>query len=170
MIVRVFCQRGAVVASRIKDVHKLDPAPLGSTRVEPHRQIEGCDVLRQLPHRDVFNAGARHLGDVVEADAARSLQRQSPRSRCNGGTQVADGEVVQQDAVHAGGNGVGEFTLIFHLHLDGQSGMPSARLAHRSGDSPGRGDVVFFEQYRVVEAHAMILATPNTDRIFLGNP
>src|SRR5690606_20150848 len=115
---------------------------------DPHREIDGADILGQRAGGDVIDPGGGDGGQGVAGDAAGDLQRGPPGGqphRLLHGRQV---EVVQQDLAGAGGQGLARLVQVFHLDLDVV--VDGAGAFQGGRDAAGRGDMVFLDQDGVV--------------------
>src|SRR5690348_4507282 len=146
----------------------IPPTGLMSAIVEAHRQVDGADVLGQCADGDAVDAGFGDGADAFEVDAAGDFQRDAAGGEGDGFAQHHVGEFVQQHAVGAGFDRLAQFVQRFDFAIEEHAGTRGARGADRIGDAAGRGNVVFLDQDRVVETHAVVVTAAAAHGVFLG--
>jgi hypothetical protein len=108
-------------------------------------------------------------GDAAQGDAPRGLQLSTPLGELHRFPHHAHGEIVEEDELGAGLQGLAQLPQVFHLDLDGGAGGGElAGLLQGPVDAAGGQDVVFLDQDAVVEADALVLAAADLDRVLLG--
>src|SRR4051794_5412466 len=143
--------RGPVPASSASELKARRSRP----RLDEQREVERWGGVGEGADRYEVDAGGGDRGDVVEGDAPRRLERWTsiPIVR-----QVAEGDglaqplrrhVVEQQAVGAGGEGLGDVVEGAALALAREPGRGGARPPHGLADAAAQREVVLLDQDRV---------------------
>lgn len=130
--------------------------------------------MGQIAEGDAVHAGLRHAFQAVEADAARCFAIDGVGV---GGLRVAavcrffQGfvvHVIQQNPFRARRDGFVQ--LCQRIHFDFHAGQCSDRLfclPNGLGDAAAIGEVVVFDEYGIVQTHAVVHAAARPDGVFL---
>ena len=142
--------------------------------MEVEGDVEGGGGVSERAEGDVVDAGGGDGGDLGDGDAAAGFGGCALSvGECDGGGEVFDGEVVEQEGARAGVErfpGLGE---VCHFNLDCGCGAGACEgLADRVGEGAaggGRGgDVVVFEQDAGGESVAVVECAAAADGVALG--
>ena len=143
-------------------------------RHEIQAYVQRAAAVGQIAEGDAVHAGLRYALQAVEADAARCFAIDGAGV---GGLRVAavcrffQGfvvHVIQQNPFRARCDGFVQ--LCQRVHFDFHAGQRSdclLRLPHGLGDAAAIGEVVVFDEYGVVQTHAVVHAAACPDGVFL---
>ncbi len=134
---------------------------------KPHRQVQRLDVLGQAAHRDIVDSRLGDLPDTHQVDVAGRLQAGTSMRHLNRLAEIVQTEVIEQDMGCASRQCLAQLGKGLDLDLDLHPGGCTMGRHDRLSDGACGHDVVLLEQDRIVEAHAMVMATAATDRILL---
>ena len=151
------------------DFHLSSVARLRPSNLDVECDVEvGCR-MRDPARRGVIDAGARDLGDVVQRDAARSLERESSRNQIHRVAQGVRVHVVEQHRVgDPDRDDLAQLIERIDLDLDLDEMAGGGLRAFEHGpDAAGDRDVIVLDQDRVIETKSVIEAAAATHRIFL---
>ena len=130
-------------------------------------------MFRDRADRDIVDPGRGYLADVVEVDAAGSLEAERLAARAiarHGLAELGQREVVEQCEVGAGGEGLLELGQRLDLDLDRHPGTERARGRHGRADRTGGRDVVLFDEDAVEQADAVVAPAAAAHGVLLREP
>ena len=129
--------------------------------------------MRERSHGDEVDPGAATVAHVVEGDPAGGLERRDGPvgpsggvARRDRGAQLLEAHVVEQQAVGAGVERLGDLGGVAALDLDLALGIGLTGAPDRSGQAARERDVVLLDQDRVVQAHAVVRPPPAATAAF----
>ena len=107
-------------------------------------------------------------GDRRQGDAAGGFEGDSVGGQPDGLAHLVWGVVVEQGHVGAGFDGLLQFCIVLHLHLELDVRVEGSGAVHGRGDAAGGGNVVLLQEEGIEEPHAVVGRAPRGDGIFLG--
>ena len=118
----------------------------------------------------VVDAGAGDAAHILQGDTAGGLQFRAAGDQPDGLAQGFQAEIIQQQALGACREGLGNLGHVFDFNFHGHPRIPAARMVDGLLNGAGRGDVVFLDQNSVIKPGAVIVAAARTHGVLLCLP
>ena len=123
--------------------------------------------MGQRADRNQIDAGFGYSRDGLQRHAAGGLNNHAPANHRHGLAQIAERHIVEQHHIGAFRQNLAQLLQRVDLDLDFyQMAFKILSGAQRALYAAGDGDVVVLDQYRVVEAEAVIGAAAASHRVF----
>lgn len=119
-----------------------------------------------------IDAGLSYSADIFKGNAPRGFEQCPTVAQLDDTAYVVNVHVVQHNDIGAGIERLARLVYVLHLDLDLKgTGSVSPRFLHRSPKPCPLGvessKVIVFDQNAIAEALPVIIATADSDRIFL---
>ena len=123
--------------------------------------------MRERADRHVVGAGRCELRDPLQRHAAGDLDFRTSARPVHRFANLLGCHVVEQDECRAGAKRLIHLVERLGFDLDGHLRIRGAHPVERGADAAGEVNVVFFDEYGVVQAKAVIARPAGADGVFL---
>src|SRR5688500_8529982 len=138
-----------------------------SDRLDLKADVHRGRRMSERADRDVVGTGRGKLRQPIQRHAAGDLDLRAPVHEGHGLAHLGGAEIVDEDHVGGGVDGVLDLRQTLRLDLDAQAGPMTARGANGIFHPAGEPDVVVLDEHGIEEASAVVGAAPGGNGVLL---